>query len=71
MTDDLETGMDQLNDDLAVHAQAVEEYRQQAEKYGRDLWQALNIISDMHQCHPTNDAIGKRARDFLHKHRRN
>ena len=67
----MDNDVEQLNHDLAVYAEAVEYHRQQSEQKGNELWQALNIISDMHQCHPMSDAIGKQARDFLHKHRRN
>ena len=66
-----EQHIDQLTQDIERYEKAVDHHRQQAEKHGRQLWQALGIISDMIQCHPTNDAVGKRARDFLHSHGRN
>ena len=68
---DMDNDVEQLNNDLAVYAEAVEHHRQQAEQKGNELWQALGIISDMIQCHPTNDAVGKRARNFLHSYGRN
>ena len=66
-----ENHIDQLMQDIARYEQAVEEHRQQASKTGRELWQALGIISDMIQCHPVDDAIGKRARQFLNSHKVN
>ena len=66
-----EQHIDQLTQDIERYEKALDYYRQLEYEKGRHLWQALGIISDMIQCHPTNDAVGKRARDFLHSHGRN
>ena len=66
-----EQHIDDLVRDIASYEEALDYHRQQSQKYGRELWQALGIIHDMLQCHPVDDAIGKRARQFLHSHKVN
>ena len=66
-----EQHIDELMKDINEYEEALRYRSVQADEKGRELRQALRIISDMLQCHPTNDAIGKRARNFLHSHGRN
>ena len=66
-----EQHIDELMKDINEYEEALRYRAVQADEKGRQLWQALGIISDMIQCHPTNDAVHKRARNFLHSHGRN